>query len=352
MLKKITLFIGSILLFTLSTLASSEEKKNDDDNLYITPGEAIRVPINSHIDFPKRIEKPSQVQIPDSIKQQYTELQNKFQNRLGAEKIKESLKLPQTNPSTPSVQTKPLQKINIETSYNNSIKNNISPFSPETDTYTVSVQSIFENLPLITDPNIIKNSVTGNNDIIKTIINKKLSGTQYFHKYYYNIKIIDKEYIETRGPIKTYNDKFYIWTIKGYIQHFYKNKKIEEPFFFATHYDNNSKTWNTDYFCIGTYDIELNTTTQNAAALIAEPLRKKKIEILYKKSIEKEKWDFNNREIQGKLTGYKNGKVSIQEGNKRPFQMDVTKFSLEDQKLIRAYIEHLNIPVRELQNKK
>jgi hypothetical protein len=231
--------------------------------------------------------------------------------------------------------------------------NDISPFSPEADSYNASVQSIFENLPLITDPNIIKNNVTGNNDTIKTIINKELSGTKWFnHEIYYNIKIIDKEHIETKGPIKTYNDNFYIWTIKGYIQHFRKNKKIEEPFFFTTHYNNNSKTWDTDYFCIGTRDIKLNTTTLNAAALISEPLRKNNIETLYKKSIEKDKWDFNKREIQGKLTGYKNGKASIQDGNKRPFQMDVTKFSLEDQKLIRAYIDHLNIPVRELKNKK
>jgi hypothetical protein len=231
--------------------------------------------------------------------------------------------------------------------------NNTSPFSPKADSYTASIQSIFENLPLITDPNIIKNNVIGNNDIIKTIINKELSGTKWFnHEIYYDIKIIDKEHIETRGPIKTYNDNFYIWTIKGYIQHFRKNKKVEEPFFFTTHYNNNSKTWDTDYFYIGTHDIKLNTTTLNAAVLISEPLRKNKIETLYKKSIEKEKWNFNNRDIRGKLIGYKNGKVSIQDGTTRPFQMDVTKFSLEDQKLIRAYIDHLNIPVRETQNKK
>jgi uncharacterized protein YxeA len=230
--------------------------------------------------------------------------------------------------------------------------NGTGPFSPEADSYSNSVKATFENLPIITDPDITKNNVIGNEETIKTIINKKLSGNQYFHTHYYDIKIIDKEHIETRGPIEIYKNKFYIWTVKGHIQHFRNKKKIEEPFFFATHYDHNTKSWNTDYFCIGTYDIELNTVTQNAAALISEPLRKKNIEILYNKSIKKEKWTFNNREIQGKLIDYKNGKVSIQDGNKRPFQMDVTKFSLDDQILIRGYIDHLGIPVRESQTKK
>jgi hypothetical protein len=116
------------------------------------------------------------------------------------------------------------------------------------------------------------------------------------------------------------------------------------------HFENNN--WKEDCLIIGEKIYLSDEKIQNAVALVSEPLLKKKIETLYKKSIEKEKWDFNNRKIQGKLVGYKNVKVNIQEGNKRPFQMDVTKFSLEDQKLIRAYVDHLNIPVRETQNKK
>jgi hypothetical protein len=236
--------------------------------------------------------------------------------------------------------------------------NDISPFSPEADSYVASIRNNFENLPTITEPT--KHNIESTEKIVEAQTQKKLTGTikPSFISFddYKNCKIMGTINIKTLGPIIINNKKTYLWLITGKVQYYFvksftnKTELRNEKFFFVLHFDNNN--WKEDCLIIGETIFKNDATLQNAVALVSEPLRKNNIETLYKNSIEKDKWDFNKREIQGKLTGYKNGKASIQDGNKRPFQMDVTKFSLEDQKLIRAYIDHLNIPVRELQNKK
>ncbi|MDR2755583.1 MAG: hypothetical protein LBC20_07735 [Planctomycetaceae bacterium] len=235
-------------------------------------------------------------------------------------------------------------------------KKGISPFSPEADSYTTSVQTIFENLPLVTDPT--KHKIEGTKKIVEAQTQKKLTGkihSELFIKFD-NCKIIGTININTHGPITVNNKTIYFWIVSGEIQYFvihYANppEQRNEKFFYVLHFENDN--WKEDCLIIGEKIITLNANIQNAAALVAEPLQKKEIETLYKKSIEKEKWNFNNREVQGKLIGYKNEKALIQQDeNKRPFQMDVTKFSLDDQELIRAYIDHLNIPVRDIQDKK
>jgi hypothetical protein len=234
--------------------------------------------------------------------------------------------------------------------------NDTSPFSPEADSYIASIRNNFENLPTVTEPT--KHNIEGTEKIVEAQTQKKLSGKIYssFTYKYDNCKITGKPNINIKGPAIINNKKIYFWIITGDVQYYYiigskpNPEKRNENFFFVLHFENNN--WKEDYLIIGKNIYLSNNTILNAVALVSEPLLKKNIETLYKNSIEKDKWDFNKREIQGKLIGYKNGKASIQNENKRPFQMDVTKFSLEDQKLIRAYIDYLNIPVRESQNKK
>jgi hypothetical protein len=234
--------------------------------------------------------------------------------------------------------------------------NDTSPFSPEADSYIASIRNNFENLPTVTEPN--KHNIEGTEKIVEAQTQKKLTGKIYHDPLYKydNCKITGKLNIKINGPAIVNNKKIHFWIITGNVQYYiieYYSKKSEqrnEKFFYVLHFENNN--WKEDCLIIGEKIYLSDDKIQNAVALVSEPLLKKKIETLYKNSIEKDKWDFNKKEIQGKLTGYKNGKASIQNGNKRPFQMDVTKFSLEDQKLIRAYIDYLNIPVRESQNKK
>jgi hypothetical protein len=73
--------------------SEDDEEEEDDDTLNVTPGLVTPGEVDSHVDFPELTEKPDPVEIPESIKQQYTELWNEFQNRLGADAIKNHLKV-------------------------------------------------------------------------------------------------------------------------------------------------------------------------------------------------------------------------------------------------------------------
>jgi hypothetical protein len=243
--------------------------------------------------------------------------------------------------------------VSAETNFQN------SPFSPEADSYIASIKNNFENLPTITEPT--KHNIEGTEKIAETQTQKKLTGEIYhvmFDKYD-NSKIIGKPNIIIKGPVINNNKKIYFWIITGNIQFYLINRlyktseKRNEKFFYVIHFDKYYNKWKEDYLIVGEKVFTIDAEIQNAVAIVSEPLLKQKNETLHNTAIKKEKWTFNNREIQGKLINYNNGKVHIiQNGNKKPFQMDVTKFSLDDQTLIRGYIDHLGIPVRELQTKK
>jgi hypothetical protein len=84
--------------FNCSGNSSEEEEEDDDDKLNVSPGfvtsvQVTPLQVDSDINLPDLVEKPDQVQIPESITQQYTALWNEFQSRLGAEAIKSHLKV-------------------------------------------------------------------------------------------------------------------------------------------------------------------------------------------------------------------------------------------------------------------
>jgi hypothetical protein len=235
---------------------------------------------------------------------------------------------------------------------NNTLGQNISPFSPETETLTFKIKSIFESLPLATPSNKIEGTV----EIIETIVQNELSKPLGIYKFKEG-QIVGKINTEVRGPIKLSFGETYIWIAKGNIRLYQiiTNKKTDTQFFYATHYEKtllNNLTWTTDCIIANNEIFTQNNTIQNIVSKTTEPLRLKKIEDQYHEALNKKEWNFNNRTINGKITGYKNGKVHIQQDDKRPFQMDVTKFSLDNQHIIKSYIDYLGIPTREVPPKK
>jgi hypothetical protein len=234
--------------------------------------------------------------------------------------------------------------------------NGTGPFSPEADSYSNSVKATFENLPIIADPT--KHKIEGTKKIVEAQAQKKLTGKIHaeLRRKYDNSKIIGTTKANLQGPITIDNKKIYFWIISGNVQYFYTYgshppKQHNETFFYVIHFENNN--WKEDCLIVGKNIFVLNSKIQNAAALISEPLQNQKNETLYNNAIKKEKWTFNNREIKGKIVDYKNGKTYIlYPNNKIPFQLDVTKFSPDDQILIHGYINHLNIPIRDIQDKK
>jgi hypothetical protein len=235
----------------------------------------------------------------------------------------------------------------------------INPFSPEADSYIVSIKNNFENLPTITEPT--KHNIEGTEKIAETQTQKRLTGEIYhvmFDKYDHST-IIGKPNITIKGPVINNNNKIYFWIITGNIQFYFINRlyktseKRNEKFFYVIHFDKYYNKWKEDYLIVGKNVFTIDDQIQNTVAIVSEPLLKQKNKTLHNTAINREKWTVNNREIQGKLISYNNGKVHIlQNGYKKPLQINVTKFSLDDQILIRGYIDHLGIPVRELQTKK
>jgi hypothetical protein len=242
-----------------------------------------------------------------------------------------------------------------------------SPFLPDAESYENIIKNNYENLPNVTNIS----DIDGTENIAEAQAQKKLTGKIRPHNTtsnyeYTESKIIGKPNITAKGPItdtiiKTsivnVNKKLYFWIITGNIQYhqrklFTKNiEKRNDKFFYVIHFENNH--WKEDFLLIGNIVFYNNNTIQNIVSKTSEPLIKQKNKKLYDTAIKKEKWTFNNRELIGKLIDYKNGKVHIQgEKSKIPFKMDVTKFSIEDQILIRGFIDHLDIPARELQQKK
>lgn len=225
----------------------------------------------------------------------------------------------------------------------------ISPFSLEADSYAASVRSVFLHLPLITDPETIKTKTNATETTVKTELNKLLTGG-FRYGMYKNVQMIGAVKIETRGPVKLYNKETYLWIAEGRVQYFYytNNKRVEKAFFFVGHFNTVYTTgWQNDWLLFGDEKMRSDDTLLKEAALVSDPLRRVKMEKMHKEALEKEEWFFNNRTVHGKLTGYRHGKVSIEGNSKRFPSLDVMKFSLDDQELIRAYIDYEGIPVRD-----
>jgi hypothetical protein len=240
-----------------------------------------------------------------------------------------------------------------------------SPFSPDAESYLNIIKNNFESLPNVTD----LSKIEGTEKTAEAQTQKRLTGKiyrPYFTGNRYNEgKIIGKLNITAKGPatdaiietsIIKYNKKYYFWIITGEVQYYQrkpftnKNEKYNEKFFYVIHFENNR--WQDDCLFISNEKFDIDDKIQNIVSKTVEPLLKQKNKNLYEIAIKKEKWTFNNRETKGKLVNYENGKVHILGNIKKPFEMDVTKFSIDDQIIIKGYIDHLGIPTREKQDKK
>jgi len=229
------------------------------------------------------------------------------------------------------------------------------PFSPFADSYQYSVQRLYESLPIVNDTK----NIPGTTALVNAELQNTLSGTIKWHEpnnpeiQYWrgtNLLPIGKHKIKVRNLKKDY----YFWCIYGKVQLFAQQdqafisdpktpkSKIIRNYFLVLHFKKGNAKAYVDYFTIGDVIIANNTKTlddisKEATALLAEANKK-----AYEKVKAKSEWTINGKTETGNFESYRRGTVTLKKNDAKT-SFRITQFSLNDQLLIRGYIDHQGI---------
>jgi len=232
------------------------------------------------------------------------------------------------------------------------------PFSPFAETYQYNVQRLYESLPKTENTENIPGAIALVNAELKNILagDKSWShrqGTQTTYWSGYNFTPIGNHNIEVRNL----NTDHYFWCVYGKVQLFIRPTwqshvpatKTVENYFIVLHFKRGNARPHIDYFTIGGAIITNNTSTLNAISKEATALLATANREAYKIVNSKKEWTIHGRAVDGQFDSYRNGRVTLLRNNARaPF--NVTDFSYENQMLLRGYIDHQGISIRDVPN--
>ena len=219
-------------------------------------------------------------------------------------------------------------------------------FSREADTYNGRIIRNFLTLPLVPQNRIAALNVGDPKDI-------EAKAKDYAISRRPNSKTVGIHSVELRGPF--HNDSGavqYFWIVQGQVNYFNRTangrdnpaNSITEPYCFIGWTRRGEPSFLAqNVMIIGQTRIHLNEGLYNKVNIFANRQR----ETLYEKARAKEEWIFNNRPIHGIIESYnpRTRRIRMSDRAGRRTEYLVTNFSRDDQELIRAYLDHLNIPV-------
>jgi hypothetical protein len=214
------------------------------------------------------------------------------------------------------------------------------------------VQRLYESLPTVEDTE----GIPGTRALVDAEIRRLLSGNITWegqNRTYWtgnNLLPVGNHKIVT----KKLDEDYYFWCAYGQVQFLARRgiispspqaTKIVQNYFIVIHFRRGDAQAHVDYFLIGDVILRNNTQTLNrisekATALLAQANRD-----AYETVKAKSEWTINNRTETGTFVQYRNGRVTLMRGHGR-ISFDVTRFSHNDQLLIRGYIDHQGIPAR------
>lgn len=232
------------------------------------------------------------------------------------------------------------------------------PFDPFADSYQYTVQKQYESLPIVTNTS----NIPGTLQLVKAELHNRLSQSitwkketpQGTYRKGTNLLPIGKQKIEVR---RLRND-YYFWCIYGKIQFFVHKDfyavantpvvgKAIDNFFIVLHFMKGNARAHIDYFTVGPAIITNNTATLNDISKTAMYIISQSNKKAYEEIISKYRWIIDDEIQTGKFDTYRNGKVTLTKRDRRT-TYDIKRFSLEEQILIRGYIDHQGIPIREV----
>jgi hypothetical protein len=228
------------------------------------------------------------------------------------------------------------------------------PFSPFAETYQYDVQRLYEILPKINDTKNIPGTIALVNAELKNLLagNKqwwrKQNGQNVLWRGF-NITPIGKRIIE----VHNLNTDYYFWCIYGKVQLFVQHQLTNKPavktianYVIILHFTDGNTNVQIDYFTLENAILTNDTRTLSAISKEATALLVKANQEAYEKVKTKNTWTVNEKSITGKFQRYRNGRVTLNRNNGKT-TLDINQFSYDDQILIRGYIDHLGIAIRD-----
>jgi len=249
--------------------------------------------------------------------------------------------------------TAPTAQSNVRTNQEETTYIRPMPFSLFADSPQYATQRMYEILPKVND---ISN-IPGTKSLVDIEIKKLLSGSITWGGNFppmwegSNITPIGSHEIEVRNL----GSDYYFWCVYGKVQFFAKERfnprfvpvRTVQNYFIVLHFNRNNSNAIVDYFYIGNVIVRNNAQTLNHISKEATTLLTKANQEAYEKVNSKNEWTINNRAVTGQFDSYRNGRVTLMRNNART-TFNVNEFSYNEQMLIRGYIDHQGISIRDV----
>lgn len=231
-----------------------------------------------------------------------------------------------------------------------------SPFSKDADLYNGKILQNYMMLPLVEDKDILYLKLGSKDDAIARAKSYAVS-----YQNYENSKTAGEHYAQLRGPIKYNNEMVYFWIVQGKLNHFYTDaygtRARKEPrppkgyidnYCYIFRHDNKSATAYTALYIINNERKQFETTIYKEVNSFANSIRDNKNAELFARATSYKTWTYDKKTFRGRVDSYnnKNGmfKMLFDSGPTKPYH--VLKFDIDDQFILRGYLDHLKTPIR------
>ncbi|MGL4944149.1 MAG: hypothetical protein ACRC46_13290 [Thermoguttaceae bacterium] len=238
----------------------------------------------------------------------------------------------------------------------------LSPFSPAYDTINQKTLRNFETLPLVTDDEIPKCNAGTKSDAEafarSYVMKTEIKTTRWAHDGNAT-KTQGKHTVELYGPANIEGKRLYFWIVKGMVNHqsqYWISNDIKDRtppkegftnLYTVIFYQTPNDKPKTVFYIIHNRDQEATPTICNAVAAIVDPEHKRLTQERHDAALKKDSWNnTNGKPAEGKLEAYKNGKITLRTQAGSTKTIDAAKLTLDDQDILRGYLDQLEIPVK------
>ena len=230
------------------------------------------------------------------------------------------------------------------------------PFSPYADSYQYSIQKLYESLPEVKNTN----NIPGTSTLVNAELQNILSGTITWEeeknpngRYWKgtNLLPIGKHKIEVRNL----GTDYYFWCIYGKVQLFVQKNvlgiipppptKIVRNYFLVIHFNKGNAKAYVDFLTIENALVTNDTQTLDRISKEATARLAKANKEAYDTVKSKSEWTIDKKPETGTFDSYRRGVVTLKK-NDAKMSFPITRFSYNDQLLIRGFIDHQGISAR------
>lgn len=232
----------------------------------------------------------------------------------------------------------------------------ISPFDPIYDTLNQKTLRNFELFPQVEDEDIARYNCGTKSDA-EVIARDAVMRNALYVKSFWSSKVektIGKHVVKLYGPANVSGKNVYFWIVKGQVNHYHKywgGKATTPPKEGYTHnytyifHIENSKP--KEIFYIVENELQKSDSSIcHALAAFIDTVHEELTTERYNLALQKELWTHKGKESEGKLQAYKNERLVLRSKTDSTRSLKAADLSLDDQDILRGYLDYLQIPVR------